>query len=103
MLIPMSGSGFPRRSFPPGRKSPQMTEVLPLLHLHGMSTSGFGLALEQAERRIHLRTTNPIESTFATVRLRTRVTKGPGSRAAGMPWPTRSSTVADCFGANRFQ
>jgi hypothetical protein len=28
--------------------------------------------------------TNPIESTFATVRLRTRVTKGPGSRAAGL-------------------
>jgi hypothetical protein len=26
-----------------------------------------------AEHRIHLRTTNPIESTFATVRLRTRV------------------------------
>jgi putative transposase len=25
-----------------------------------------------------------IESTFATVRLRTRVTKGPGSRAAGL-------------------
>lgn len=32
----------------------------------------------------HLRTTNPIESTFATVRLRTRVTKGPGSRSAGL-------------------
>jgi transposase-like protein len=37
-----------------------------------------------AEHWIHLRTTNPIESTFATVRLRQRVTKGPGSRAAGM-------------------
>ncbi len=37
-----------------------------------------------AEHWIHLRTTNPIESTFATVRLRTRVTKGPGSRAAGI-------------------
>ena len=33
---------------------------------------------------IHLKTTNPIESTFATVRLRTKVTKGPGSRAAGL-------------------
>ena len=31
-----------------------------------------------AEHWIHLRTTNPIESTFATVRLRQRVTKGPG-------------------------
>ncbi|MFC7941523.1 transposase [Streptomyces sp. NPDC057387] len=32
----------------------------------------------------HLRTTNPIESTFATVRLRTKITKGAGSRAAGL-------------------
>ena len=31
---------------------------------------------------IHIRTTNPIESTFATVRLRTVKTKGCGSRAA---------------------
>jgi transposase-like protein len=31
---------------------------------------------------IHLRTTNPIESTFATVRLRTAKTKGSGSRSA---------------------
>jgi transposase-like protein len=36
------------------------------------------------EHRAHLRTTNPIESTFATVRHRTKVTKGPGSRAAGL-------------------
>ena len=36
------------------------------------------------EHWVHLRTTNPIESTFATVRLRQRVTKGPGSRAAGI-------------------
>src|SRR5216684_710675 len=35
-----------------------------------------------AEDWVHLRTTNPIESTFATVRHRTKVTKGPGSRAA---------------------
>jgi transposase-like protein len=37
-----------------------------------------------AEHWVHLKTSNPIESTFATVRLRTRVTKGPGSRAAGL-------------------
>jgi len=37
-----------------------------------------------ADHWVHLRTTNPIESTFATVRLRTKVTKGPGSRAAGL-------------------
>ena len=35
-----------------------------------------------AEHWIHLRTTNPIESTFATVRLRTDKTKGCGSRIA---------------------
>ena len=35
-----------------------------------------------AEHWIHLRTTNPIESTFATVRLRTVKTKGNGSRIA---------------------
>ncbi len=37
-----------------------------------------------AEHWIHLRTTNAIESTFATVRLRTRKTKGAGSRSAGL-------------------
>ena len=35
-----------------------------------------------AEHWMHLRTTNPIESTFATVRLRTKRTKGCGSRTA---------------------
>lgn len=35
-----------------------------------------------AEHWVHIRTTNPIESTFATVRLRTKKTKGCGSRAA---------------------
>jgi transposase-like protein len=37
-----------------------------------------------AEHWIHLRTTNAIESTFATVRLRTSKTKGAGSRSAGL-------------------
>jgi hypothetical protein len=37
-----------------------------------------------AEHWIPMRTTNPVESAFATVRLRQRVTKGPGSRAAGV-------------------
>ena len=35
-----------------------------------------------AEHWMHIRTTNPIESTFATVRLRTKKTKGAGSRLA---------------------
>ncbi|MEU6578962.1 IS256 family transposase [Streptomyces sp. NPDC046805] len=37
-----------------------------------------------AEHWIHLRTTNPIESTFSTVRLRTKVTRGAGSRIAAL-------------------
>jgi transposase-like protein len=37
-----------------------------------------------AEHWVHLRTTNPVESTFATVRHRTKITRGPGSRAAGL-------------------
>jgi putative transposase len=37
-----------------------------------------------AEHWRHIRTTNAIESVFATVRLRTRVTKGAGSRKAGL-------------------
>ncbi|QIY75912.1 IS256 family transposase [Streptomyces sp. RLB1-33] len=37
-----------------------------------------------AEHWIHLRTRNPIESTFATVRLRTKVTRGAGSAAAAL-------------------
>jgi transposase-like protein len=37
-----------------------------------------------AEHWRHLRTTNPIESSFATVKLRTRVQKGAGSKAAAL-------------------
>jgi putative transposase len=37
-----------------------------------------------AEHWLHLKTSNPIESTFSSVRLRTRVTKGPGSKTAGL-------------------
>ena len=37
-----------------------------------------------AEHWIHLRTSNPIESTFSPVRARTDLTKGPGSREAGL-------------------
>ena len=44
-----------------------------------------------AEHWLHLRTSNVIESVFATVRLRQRVTKGAGSRTKGLlmaykPW-----------------
>jgi len=37
-----------------------------------------------AEHWIHLWTTNPIESTFATVKARTQRTKGAGSRKAAL-------------------
>jgi putative transposase len=37
-----------------------------------------------AEHWLHLRTTNPIESTFSPVRARTRVTTGPGNKDAGL-------------------
>lgn len=47
-----------------------------------------------AEHWVHVRTTNPIESTFATVRLPQRVTKGPGSRAAGIAMPFKLTQSA---------
>jgi len=37
-----------------------------------------------AEHRVHLRTVNPVGPAFAAVRHRTKVTKGPGARAAGL-------------------
>ena len=37
-----------------------------------------------AKHWIHLRTTNPIESSFSTVKARTKKTKGAGSRKAGL-------------------
>jgi len=37
-----------------------------------------------AEHWVHLRTTNPIESAFSTVKARTKKTKGAGSRQAGL-------------------
>jgi len=43
----------------------------------------------------HLRTTNPIESTFATVKLRQRVTKGAGSRGAGLAMAFRLLLLAE--------
>ena len=36
----------------------------------------------------HLRTTNPIESTFSTVRDRSKITKGPDHAPRESPWPT---------------
>ena len=48
-----------------------------------------------AEHWGHLRTTTPIESTFATVKLRQRVTKGAGSRTAGLTMAFKLLTMAE--------
>jgi transposase-like protein len=48
-----------------------------------------------AEHWLHLRTTNPIESTFATVRLRTTRTKGAGSRLACMTMVFKLAQAAE--------
>ena len=48
-----------------------------------------------AEHWIHLRTTNPIESMFATVRLRHRRTKGSGSRKACLAMVFKLACVAE--------
>jgi putative transposase len=48
-----------------------------------------------AEHWRHLRTTNPIESTFAPVRSRTDITKGPGSRQAGLAMIFKLMEVAE--------
>lgn len=47
-----------------------------------------------AHHWIHLRTTNPIESTFSTVRARTRRTKGAGGRQAGLAMAFKLVTAA---------
>ncbi|MFI2645772.1 transposase [Streptomyces sp. NPDC018610] len=70
---------FASKILPPWcRRSPKISEVLPLLYLHGLSSGDF----VPARHWIHLRTTNPIEPTFSTVKLRTKVTRGVGSPAA---------------------
>ncbi len=54
-----------------------------------------------AEHWVHLRTTNPIESTFATVRHRTKVTKGPAPGPPGWPWRSSSSSQRRTAGARQ--
>ena len=82
------------------RKTKSLEELIPWLSLTGGGTGGFQEALQAllgpdcpglsantivdflAEPWKHLRTTNPMESTFATIRLRHRRTKGNGTRPA---------------------
>src|SRR5213593_3935481 len=48
-----------------------------------------------AEHCLHIRTTNPVESAFATVRLRQRVTKGAGSRTKGLTMAFKLLAMAE--------
>jgi transposase-like protein len=48
---------------------------------------------------VHLRTTNPIESTFATIRHRTKVTKAPARGRPGSRWRSSSSNRPRTAGA----
>jgi putative transposase len=68
---------------PPKRSKPTTAQVAQGHHQDHRPPRRAG-RLRLPSRELGLRMTNPIESTFATVRLRTRVTKGPGSRAAGV-------------------
>ena len=74
---PRRGEGL--RVPPTARSSPRPPRRSPT-----MRRSCWRSSTTRAEHWVHLRTTNPIESTFATVRHRTKITKGPGSRAAGL-------------------
>ena len=65
------GAKYPRRS----PRSPTTATTARILRL-------------PAEHWVHLRTTNPIESTFSTVRNRSKITKGPGGERRESPWPT---------------
>jgi putative transposase len=51
-----------------------------------------------AEHWRHLRTTNPIESSFATVKLRTRVRRAPEARRPRWRWPTSCSSPPSSAG-----
>jgi putative transposase len=48
-----------------------------------------------AEHWLHLRTTKPIESTFAPLRARTKLSKGPGNAAAGLAMVLRLPEAAE--------
>ena len=48
-----------------------------------------------AEHWVHLRTTNPIESTFATVRHRTKITKGLAHAPRAWPWHSADQSAQD--------
>ncbi|MGH7274083.1 MAG: IS256 family transposase [Nitrospiria bacterium] len=73
-----------------GVKHPKATECLEKDRERLLTFYGF-----PAEHWKHLRTTNPIESVFASVRLRTNKTKGSGSRAACLAMVFKLFEVAE--------
>lgn len=79
---------FTSKILPPYmRRSPRPDEALPVPYLRGLSTGDFSEALEALlgrEATGFSATTIPIESTFSTVKARTKTTKGAGSRKAGL-------------------
>jgi putative transposase len=66
---------FPRR--------PLFRTVTPYARQPAAGPAEHHAGLRLTSYRVPTRSTNPIESTFATVRHRTKVTKGPDSKAAG--------------------
>jgi hypothetical protein len=68
------------------RKRRQVTEVLPLLYLHGLSSGDFGPALEQfpGHRRGPVGFGDPSEARSSPWVVGPRSPKGPGGRAAGI-------------------
>jgi hypothetical protein len=75
------------------RKSPQMTEVLPLLYLHGLSSGDFGAALS-ATSITRLTTpsskTNPRHFRSETSRVLTSSTCGSTASISSFAWSRRS-------------
>lgn len=66
-------------------RNPILEEILPsLLFIKTASLLDDGLVQYMAANGRSLKKGYPIESTFATVRLRQRITKGPGSRKRGL-------------------
>jgi putative transposase len=79
------------------RKSPGVAGMLPLLYLHGLSSGDFVPALEQFLGSAAGLSAATI--TFATVRLRQRVTKGPARARPASRWRSSSSRPPKPAGA----
>jgi len=87
----LSGDGFSSEILPKYlRRTPSLDNLVPALYLRDVSTQDFLAAHWQ-----HIQITNPIESTFATVRLRMLRTKGCGSSQATLTMVFKLAKVAE--------